>query len=52
MKGRQGRNRKQLLDDLKVTRGIEKLKEETLYRPVWRNRCGEAYGPVVRQTME
>jgi hypothetical protein len=52
VKGRQGRNRKQLLDALKVTRGYWKLKEETPYRTVWRNRCGEAYGPVVRQTME
>jgi hypothetical protein len=33
MTGRQGRKRKQLLDDLKETRGYWKLKEETLERP-------------------
>jgi hypothetical protein len=25
------------------------LKEEVLYRTVWRNRFGSGYGPVVRQ---
>ena len=34
--GRQGRRRKQLLDDLKETRGYCKLKEEALHRTVWR----------------
>ena len=32
MAGRQGRKRKQLLDDLKETRGYLKLKEEVLVR--------------------
>jgi hypothetical protein len=50
--GRRGRRRKQLLDDLKGTRGFCKLKEETLDRTVWRTRSGRGYGPVVRQTGE
>ena len=32
VKGRQGRKRKQLLDDLKETRRYWKLKDEKLYR--------------------
>ena len=47
---RRGRKRKQLLDDLKETRGYCKLKEDALDRTVWRTRFGKAYGPVVRQT--
>jgi hypothetical protein len=47
--GRQGRRRKQLLDDLKETRGQFKFKEEALYRTVWGNGFGRGYGPVVRQ---
>jgi hypothetical protein len=50
--GRRGRRRKQLLDDLKKTRGYLKLKEEALDRTLWRNRFGRGYGPVVRQTAE
>jgi hypothetical protein len=50
--GRQGRRRKQLLDDLKEKRGYFKLKEETLDRTVRRTRFGRGYGPVVRQTAE
>ena len=34
---RRGRRRKQLVDDLKETRGCWKLKEEALDRTVWRN---------------
>jgi hypothetical protein len=34
--GGRGRSYKQLLDDLKDTRGYVKLKEETLNRPLWR----------------
>jgi hypothetical protein len=49
---RQGRKRKQLLHDLKETKGYWKLKEEAVYRTVWRTRFGKTYGPVVRQTME
>jgi hypothetical protein len=49
---RRERRRKQLLDDLKETRGYWKLKEETLDRTVWRSRCGRGYGPLVRQTVK
>jgi hypothetical protein len=52
MKGRQGRRRKQLLDDLKGKRRYWKLKEEALDRTLWRTRFGSDYGPVVRQTAE
>ena len=47
---RRGRRRKKLLDDLKDRRGYSHLKEETLYRTMWRNRFGRGFGPVVRQT--
>jgi hypothetical protein len=44
LKGRRGRRRKQLLDDLKGTRGYWKLKEEALDRTSF----GRGYGPDVR----
>jgi len=47
--GRQLRRRKQLLYDLKETRGYFELKEEILDRTVWRTRFGRFYGPVLRQ---
>jgi hypothetical protein len=50
--GRRGRKRKQLLDDLKETRGHWKLEEEALDHTLWRTRFRRGYGPVVRQTME
>jgi hypothetical protein len=50
--GRQGRRRKQLLDDLKETRGYWKLKEEALDRTLWRTRFGRECFPVLRQTKE
>jgi hypothetical protein len=50
MTGRQGRRRKQLLDDIKETRRYWKLKEEALDRTLWRTRFGRGYGPVLRQT--
>jgi hypothetical protein len=50
--GRQGRRRKQLLDDLKEKRIYWKLKEEALDRILWRTRFERGYGPVVRQTTE
>jgi len=28
------------------------LKEEAVYRTVWRTRCGRGYGPVVSQATE
>jgi len=46
--GRRRRRRKQLLDDLKETRGNFKMKEEALARTVWRIR----FGPVVGETTE
>jgi hypothetical protein len=52
MMGRQGRRRKQLLDELKEKRGYWKLKEEALDRTLWRARFGRDYGPVVIQTTE
>jgi hypothetical protein len=50
--GIQGRRRKQLLDNLKETRGYWKLKEQVIVRTLWRTRFGRGYGPVVRQTTE
>jgi hypothetical protein len=52
MTGRRGRRCKQLLDDLKEKRRYWELKEEALYRTLWRTRFGRGYGPVVRQTTE
>jgi hypothetical protein len=52
MTGRQGRRRKQLLDDLTEKRTYGKLKEDALDRSEWRTRFGRGYGPVVRQTTE
>ena len=49
---RQGRRRKKLLDDLKDRRGYCHLKGEALHRPLWRNRFGGGFGPVIRQTAE
>jgi len=48
--GRRGRRRRKLLDDLKERRGYSHLKEEALYRTMWRARFGRGFGPVVRQT--
>jgi hypothetical protein len=50
--GRQGRRRKQLLDDLKETRGYWKSKEEALERTVWRIRFVGGYGSIAKQTRE
>jgi hypothetical protein len=50
--GRRVRRRKQILDDLKETKGNWKLKEEALDRKLWRTRFGRGYGLVVRQTTE
>ena len=47
--GRRGRRRRKLLDDLKERRGYSQLKEEALYRTIWRARFGRGFGPVVRQ---
>jgi hypothetical protein len=50
--GRRGRRRKQLLDDLKETRGCWELKYEALDPNLWSTRFERGYGPVVRQTTE
>jgi hypothetical protein len=47
-----GRRRKQLLDDLKKTRGCWKCEEEALDRTLYRTRFGWGCGPVVRQTTD
>jgi hypothetical protein len=52
MKGRRGKRRKQLLDDLKEKRRYWKLKEEALDHILWRTHCGRGYRPIVRQTTE
>ena len=44
---RRGRRRKKLLDDLKDRRGYCQLKEEALYRTMWRNCFGRGFGPGV-----
>jgi hypothetical protein len=49
---RRGRSRRKVLDDLKDRRGYCHLKEEALYRTMWRNRFGGGFGPVVRQNTE
>jgi len=43
MTGRRGRRRKQLLNDLKETRGYRKLNDEAIDRNLWRNRFGRGY---------
>jgi hypothetical protein len=50
--GRRGRRRKQLLDDIKETRGYRKLKEGALDRTAWRTRFGCVCRPVVREATE
>jgi hypothetical protein len=52
VKGRREIRRKQLLDDLKETRGYCKLKEETLDRTLWRTGFGRDYGHASRQQNE
>jgi hypothetical protein len=50
VRGRQGRRRRKLLDDLKERRGYSHLKEEALDRTMWRARVRKGFGPVVRRT--
>jgi hypothetical protein len=52
VKGRRGRKRKQLLDNLKDNSGYWKLKEEALDRSVWRAGFERGYGTILRQTTE
>jgi hypothetical protein len=49
-RGRRGRRRRKLLDDLKERRECSHLKEEALDRTMWRAGFGRGFGPVVRQT--
>jgi hypothetical protein len=49
MTGRRGRRCKQLLDNLKETRGYCGLKDETLYHTLWSTRFGRGCGTVVRK---
>jgi len=50
VRGRLGRRRRKLLDDLKERRRYSHLKEEALDRTMWRALLGRGFGPVVRQT--
>ena len=50
VRGRRGRKRRKLLDDLEERRGYSQLKEEALDRTMWRARFGRGIGPIVRQT--
>jgi hypothetical protein len=52
VKGRRGRWRRKLLDDLKERGGYSHLKEEALDRTMWRTGFGRGFGPVVRQTTQ
>jgi hypothetical protein len=52
VRGRRGRRRRKLLDDLKERRGYSHLKEKALDRTMWTARFGRGFGPVVRQTAE
>ena len=47
---RRGRRLKQMLDDLKETRGYWKLEEDVVDRSLWRTRFERGCGPVVGQT--
>jgi hypothetical protein len=42
--------RRRLLYDLRERGGYSHLKEEALYRTMWRARFGKGFEPVVRQT--
>ena len=48
MTRRQGRRCKQVLNDLKDTRRYLKLKQKALHRALWKTRCAEEYGHVVK----
>jgi len=50
--GRQGRRRKQLLNDFKKTTAYWTLKEEAEDYTLWRTRFGRGHGPAVRLTMD
>jgi len=48
--GRQGRRRKQLVDDLREKRGYCKPKEEALDGTLQRTRFRRRYGPLISHT--
>ena len=48
--GRQGRRRRELLDELKERGGYSHLKEEALDRTMWTACFGGGFRPVVRRT--
>ena len=50
MRGRRGRRRRKLVDDIKERRGYSDLKQEALDRTMWRAGFGRVFGPVGRQT--
>ena len=50
VRGRLGRRRRKLLDDLKERRRYSHLKEEALDRTMWRALLGRGFGPVVKET--
>jgi len=50
VRGRRGRRRRKLLDDLEERKGCSHLKEEALDLTMCRARFGRGFGPVVRQT--
>jgi len=52
VRGREGRRRKQLPDDLKENRGSYKVTENALDRTLWRTRFERGHGPTVRRTTE
>jgi len=52
VRGRRGRRRQELLDDVNETKSCWKLKEEALYRSQRRTRFGSDYERVARQATE
>jgi len=50
VRGRRGRRRRKLVDDIKERRGYSDLKQEALDRTMWRAGFGRVFGPVGRQT--
>jgi hypothetical protein len=50
--GRRGRRRKQLLDDVKETRGYYKLQGEVLDRNVWGTGFGRGCGLVIGRSVK
>ena len=50
VKGRRGRRRKHILDDIEGMTGHWKLQEAALYSAVWRSCFGRACGHIVMQT--